>query len=113
MAEPKGPVTERLDVSRGVRYEKNSSSPAAQLVDLPHAALPEVHIAHSEGFIDQQNVRIDVNGNREGKPDGHAARIRLNRLVDEFADFGKVNDRLILRVHLGLRKSQDRAVQLD
>ena len=61
----------------------------AQLVNFAHAALAEVDVADRESFIDQENFRIQMDGDGESEANDHAARIGLDRLVDEIADLGE------------------------
>ncbi len=48
-------------------------------MNLAHAALAEVDVAHREGLVNQQDFRIHVNRHSKREPDDHAARIRLDR----------------------------------
>src|SRR5215471_1432903 len=63
-----------------------------ELLDSADAALLEENIAHGQGFIHDEGVRIHVYSNRKRQPHKHSARIRLDRTVDEFADFGEFLD---------------------
>src|SRR5579871_6563187 len=87
--EPHRAVAQGFHVAGGMRYEKNRNSLVAKLVDLAHAALAEVDVAHGESFVDQQDLGIEVNRDGEGKANSHAARIRLDGLMDEVANFGE------------------------
>ncbi len=109
--QPHRPVAQRLDVARRMRYEHNRSSARFQLVHLAHAALPEIHIAHRQRLVHQQNLRFHVNRDGEGQPHRHAARVRLHRLIDEAADLGERFDPREALLHFFFRKPQDRAVQ--
>ena len=45
-----------------------------------------------EGFVDDEDVGIDVGDDRERESDYHPARIGLDRLIDEVADIGEGGD---------------------
>ena len=75
-----------------------------------HAPLPEINIADRQGFVNQQDFRIDVNGYREGQPHDHAARVSLDRLIDEVANFRERLDLGEALVHFLAREPKDRAV---
>ena len=47
--------------------------------------LDEGGVADAEGLVDQQDVGMDLGGDREGQPHVHAARIILQRQVGELA----------------------------
>jgi len=60
-------------------------------VNLAHAALAEIEVADGQGFVHQQDFGVHIDGHGEGQPHHHAARISLDRLVDEFADSAKAS----------------------
>ena len=67
--------------------------------DESHALLGEDRISHGKRFVDDQDVRIDVRDHRERKPQKHAARVGLDRLLQVFADIRKGCDRIETLVH--------------
>ena len=50
---------------------------------------------------------------REGQPHVHAARIALDRRVEEFLDLGEGDDLVELAADLGARHAEDGAVEID
>ena len=106
-------VADRLHVADRVRDEQDGDAARAQLVDLAHAALPEVDVADRQRFVHQQDLRIDIDRDREGQPHHHAARIGLHRLIDEVADLGEGRDILVALVDLPRGQPENRAVQVD
>ena len=60
--------------------------------ELVHALLLERRVADGEDLVDQQDVGVDVDRDREAEPDVHAGRVVLHRLVDELLDAGEVDD---------------------
>ncbi len=106
VVQPHRAIAESLHVAGGVRHEENGDSAGAQFVNLAHAALAEVNVADGEGFVHQQNLGIEMDGDREGEPHDHAAGIGLDRLVDEVADLGEVGDFREPAIHLFGRKAR-------
>ena len=89
-----------LTSADGVGNEQDGDAARAQFVDLAHAALAEIDVAHGQGFVHQQDFGVHVDGHGEGQPHHHAARIGLDRLVDEVADLGEGFDVLVALVDL-------------
>jgi hypothetical protein len=83
-----------------VRDEQDGHAARAELVHLAHAALAEVDVADGERFVNEQDFGVYVDGNGEGQAHDHAARVRLDGLVDEVADLGEVLDLLVAAVDL-------------
>ena len=57
-----------------------------------HALLREKRIAHCKGFVNDENICIDMCDYRKSQAHHHPARIRLDRLVDKFANLSEVED---------------------
>jgi hypothetical protein len=85
----------------------------AQFVDLAHAALAKVDVAHGQGLVHEQNFRIHVDGHGEGQPYNHAAGIGFHGLVHEIADLGELFDLAVFLLDLSRSEPQDGAVQED
>src|SRR5436853_2810461 len=70
-------------------------------------------VTDRQHFVDQKNLRIEVS--REGKrePDIHAARIALDRCVEELLDLGKSNDLIELLSNFCAAHTKNGAVQID
>src|SRR5258708_10770115 len=82
-------------------------------MDLTHAALAKINIADGQRFVHQQDLRVHADSDGEREAYGHAARIGLDRLEHEVADFGEIFDLLEARIDLLLRKTEDRAIHVD
>ncbi len=93
--------------------KENRDAARAQLVDLAQAALPEVDVADRQSFVNEKNLGVHVDGDGESQPDDHAARVCLDRLVDEIANLGEVRDVGEFPVHRFRGKAQDGCVQVD
>ena len=84
-----------------------------ELSELVHALVLEFHVAHGQDLVDEEDVRLDVDGYGEAQAHVHAGRVVLHRLIDETLDAGEVYDRVQLGVDLLLAHAQDRAVEVD
>lgn len=77
------------------------------------AFLLESNIANCQRLINNKNFWINSNLYRECKADHHAAGIGLDRLIDKFADVGKIYDLLKFIIRFFFRQSQDRRIHID
>ena len=80
--------------------------------ELLHALRLELHVAHGEDLVHEQDVGVDVDGDGEAEPHVHAGRVGLHRLVDELLDTGEREDRVELPVDLAAGQAEDRAVEV-
>ena len=71
------------------------------LLDAREALALERLVADRQRLVDHQDVGVDVDGGGEGEPHVHAARVGLDRLVDEVADVGEAGDGVEALVDLG------------
>src|SRR5687767_7005358 len=76
--------------------EQDGSTALLHLFDATNATVLEDGVAHSQRFIDYEDLRRRAHGDGKSKPYVHTARVRLYWLVDELSD---------LRKSLNLRKS--------
>ena len=113
VVQPQNAVADRLHVADGVRDKQNRDAALPQFVHLAHAALAEINVAYRQSLIHQQNFGIHVDGHRKGQAHHHAARVGLDRLIDEVADFGESRDIFVALVDLARGEPQNRAVQVD
>ena len=61
----------------------------------------------------EQDLRLEVGGDGEGQPHIHAARVALDRRVDEPVDLGERDDLVELASDLAAAHAEDRAVEVD
>ena len=70
-------------------------------------------VADREHFVDEQNFRLQVRCNGECEPDGHPARVALDRRIDELLDTSELDDLAKLALDLTALHSEDHAVEED
>ena len=106
-------LAERLDDRHVVADEDDGSPLVRHLAHLPDALALEADVADRQHLVDEHDLRIEVRGHREREPDGHAARVALERGVEEALDLGEVHDLVEAPVDLAPPHAEDRAVQID
>src|SRR5690349_12658494 len=70
-----------------VGYEQDGDLAILQLLQLLQTAVGEYRVAHRQSFIDNQYIRLHMDRSSKGKSHIHAARIFLDRTVDELTNF--------------------------
>ena len=111
--QPESPVADGFHVGHRVRNEQDGDAARAHLVNLAHAALAKIDVADGQGLVHQQNFRVHIDSHSEGQPHHHAARISLDRLVDEVANLGEGFDVLVALVDLPGGQAKNGAVEVD
>ena len=92
LADEQGGVTEGGDRLEIVRHEDDRDPGPAELVHALDAVRLKRHVANAQHFVDDEDVRIQVRGDREPEPRVHAGRVALHRRVDEVRDAGEFDD---------------------
>src|SRR5215210_9489667 len=93
-----------------MRHEKDRFSASLELTELVEALVREGLIADSKHFVDEENVRVDVDRHRKPEPHVHAGRVSLHRCVDKILQLRKVDDLVEPSGDLTLRQAQHDAV---
>ena len=75
-----------------MRHEQDRRPAFVKFFYAAQTAMLKDGIAHREGFIDDQNIRLNAGGNRKRHADVHAARISLDGLIKKIADLGETFD---------------------
>src|SRR5665647_1086453 len=70
-------------------------------------------VTDGEDLVDEQDVRIDVDGDRKSEAHVHAGRVELDLRVDEALDTGEVDDLVEVPIGLFARQPEDRRVEID
>ena len=79
-----------------------------ELLHPPEAALLELGVADGEHLVHEQDLRLEVGGDREREPHVHPARVPLDRRVDERRHAGEVDDVGQLARDLAASHAEDR-----
>ena len=96
-------------------WETKMHGPALlrDLVHLRQRLALEGGVADGEDLVDEQDLRLEVGGDREGEPHRHPARVALHRGVEEALDVGEGDDFVEAVADLGAPHAEDRAVEED
>ena len=66
--------------------EEHGAPGAAELLHATEAAALELRVPDGEHLVDEQDLGLEVRGDGEREPHVHAARVALDRRVDEPLD---------------------------
>jgi hypothetical protein len=87
--------------------------PPLHVLHPPQALALERRVADGEHLVDDQHLRLEVGGDGEREPQVHAARVVLDRRVDEALDLGEGDDLVELAHDLVALHAEHGAVQKD
>ena len=93
--------------------EDDRAAARRDLVHLRQRLALEGGVADREHLVDEQDLRLEVGGDGEGEPHRHAARVALDRRVEEALDVGERDDLVEAAADLGAAHAEDRAVEED
>jgi hypothetical protein len=83
------------------------------LVHLAEALALEGEVAHRQHLVDEEDLRLEMRGYREGEAHGHSARVPLDRRVEELLDLGESDDLVEAPVDLPSGEPEQNSVQVD
>ena len=72
----------------------------------------ETGVADRQDLVDDEDLGVEVRGHREREAHPHAARVPLDRRLEELVHLGEVHDLLEPAVDRGARHPEDRAVHV-
>src|ERR1017187_3932850 len=110
MVQPQRAITQDLHGLERMGHAKQRLAGAPELHNPLEALAEELLVSDTENLVDDQDVGIHVDGNREGQPHAHARGVSAQRLIDEVADAGELHNAVEPLVHLSPRKPQKRGV---
>ena len=96
-----------------MRHEDDRAARLAQVLHAPEAATLELGVADGEHLVDEKDLRLEMRGDGEREAHRHAARVALDRRVDELLDAGELDDLRELALDLPPLHPEHRAVQED
>ena len=77
-------------------HEDDRSTVVRHVFHLGEALPLELDVADRQHLVDEQDLRVEVGGDREGESHVHPARVPLHRCVEELSDAGELDDRVEL-----------------
>lgn len=77
------------------------------------AFLLELSIADGENFIEDENVTLSTDGDRESEANLHAGRVIFELGVHEGFELSEADDFVVHGVHFFMRKAEEGAVEID
>ena len=113
LVKPNGALTQGLHLVDVVRAKENGDPLVLQGHDAVKGLPGKGAVAHRQGLIDHQNIRLHARGNREREPHVHATRIGFDGLVDEVLNARELDDGLHLVLDLLGTEPQEGGIQLD
>ena len=79
----------------------------------PETLFLKLYVTNRENFVNYEYFRFQMRSDSKSQAHVHAGRVAFHGRVDVRIDFGKHYDLVELGSYLGLRHSQDCAVQED
>ena len=73
---------------------------------------PGDRVADGQHLVDEQDLGVDVDRDREAQPDVHARRVVPHRRVDELLEPGERHDVVEHAIDVGLLHAEDRRVEV-
>ena len=103
---------ELLDGEHIVAHEENGAAVLfGDLFHLAKALLLEFRVSYRKHFVDDEYVGLHMRRDRKGQAHVHAARVMLDRSVEEFLDAGERHDLVEFPACLLAGHAEDRAVE--
>src|SRR5262249_44747495 len=112
VGEPQRTLRQGSDSVHVVADEEDGAAVAGHAADLAEALALEGGVADGQHLVENQDFRFDVCRDREREADVHAARVALDRDVDEPLDLGKRDDLVESTSDVGAVHAEDRAVEI-
>ena len=107
------PRAQGRDLARGVRDEEDRLALLLEEADPVDALVLERGVPDGQDLVDDEDVGVDVHGDREPQPDVHARRVVLDGVVDELAQLAELDDLVEQPVGLGLGHAEQGRVEID
>ena len=107
------PLTQVLDAGQVVTHEQHRPTFSRHVAHPTQTLLLEGGVTHRQHFIHQQDLRLQVRGDRERQPQVHAAGVAFDRCIDESLDTCERDHLVEAPRDLGVLHAQDRAVEVD
>ena len=113
VVDPEGALAQGFDCGDVVADEEQGEAVVEHAAHAGHAFGLEQGVADGEGFVDDEDVGVDVDDDGKGQADVHAAGVGFDGLVDKRADVGKGDDVVEAFGDFALAQAQDGGVDGD
>jgi len=113
VVEPDGLVAQVGGEPHRVGHEGDGRPLTAKPVEVIEALALELLVAHGDDLVDDEDFRVEIDGDGEPEPHVHPGGVDLDGRVDEVADVGELDDLVDRRVDLALAHPEDRPVEVD
>ena len=84
---PDGSFADLFDLSQRVWYDNDRGSLRLNLTQLVEALRLDVRIADCQNLVNQKDIRIHIDGDRECQAHIHTGGIGAHRIIQEFLQF--------------------------
>src|SRR5689334_25365490 len=91
--------------------EQHCTSTSRNVLHLVQALLLKRVIANRQHFVNDENLRLQMRGDRKREAHVHAAAVAFDGCVDKLLDFGKRDDLVKLALDLVARHTENRSVE--
>ena len=106
-------ITDELDRRRIVAHEHDGRVARTPLEHFSEALLLKRLVADGQHLVEQQNLSLHGDRNREGEPKLHPRGVRAHGLVDERTEPGEVDDLVEATIDHLPRNAEKAGVQID
>ena len=96
-----------------MRDEDDRAPPLLELEDLAEAPALELLVADREHLVEEQDIRLEMGGDREAEPHVHSRRVRAHGAVDEALELRERDDLVHPLADERPLQAQDGPVQVD
>jgi len=111
--QPDGAVAQLLHGGQIVGDNEDGCALLLELQQPFEGLVLEVLVPHAEHLVDQQDLGLHVDRNRETQPDHHAGGVGLHRGIHEVRQLGELDDLIIDTCHSPLRHAEQAGIQKD
>jgi hypothetical protein len=92
LVDPDGLAADLAHVVEGMRAEEQGLAPALVVEDLVDALALEVHVAHGEDLVQDQDIGVGGHRHAETQAADHARGVGAQGRVDEVSELAELHD---------------------
>ena len=110
--EKNNPIAVFSDTAQVVAYEQNGLTHFLELLEFSVTFCLEKYITYGKRLINDQDLRIDIDGHRKSQTHEHTTGVCFYRLMDKLSNICKIQDRLQLGINLLSGKTDHTSVEI-